>query len=179
MKKHISIAYIDLLTCLFALFLAFFVLMNDEQAQGTVDDPSLFLASIEWPKESRNDVDLFVKDPYGTVLNFTKRETEIMTLDTDDVGSRAVDVVRREVASVKKLVPGRYVVNALFFKNNDGKPVNVKAQVLKLQGFAIVCEAEFVLVDDGQEKTVCSFVVDDAGKVVSVDKTSQESLVRS
>lgn len=177
MKKHISIGYIDILTCLFALFLAFFVLSETAKSTGNVDDPSLFLITLEWSKDSRADVDLFAKGPDGNVVNFLDQESTVMSLDTDDKGLKPVDVVRREVISVKKIMPGRFVVNGLMYKGK-GEAVSVKVSVVKLRGFSVVCEAEFVLGVDGEEKTVCSFDVDMAGNVIYVDSQMQRSLVK-
>ncbi len=178
LKPHIMLSLSDLLLCLFLVFAAlFFASKLEAESKGNIQDPSTFLTSIEWNKGSRADVDLFLLSPDGVVLNFLRKENDIATLDMDDQGTREVDVIRREVASVKRLVPGRYVVNALAYKLH-GATVNVKAQVLKLQGFAIVCETEFVLVDDGEERTFCTFDVDERGTVVYVDRTKQESLVK-
>ena len=177
MKKHISIGYIDILTCLFALFLAFFVLSETAKNQGQIDDPSLFLITLEWSKDSRADIDLFALGPDGNVVNFLDQESSIMSLDTDDKGLQPVDVVRREVISVKSIQPGRFVINGLMYKGK-GETVSVKVSVVKLRGFSVVCEAEFVLEKDGQERTVCSFDVDVAGNVITTDTNTQRSLVK-
>lgn len=178
LKPHIILSFADCLLCLFLVFAAlFFASKLEAESKGNVTDPSIFLASIEWSKDSKADVDLFLLSPDGVVLNYLRKENEIAILDVDDKGDKEVDVLRREVASVKRLVSGRYVVNVLAYKLH-GETVNVKAQVLKLQGFSVVCEASIELSADGQERTICSFDVDERGQVVYVDRESQTSLVK-
>ena len=179
LKPHVVLSLSDLLLCLFLVFAAlFFASKLEAERQGQIDDPSLFLSSIEWSKSSRADIDLFVRSPDGVVLSFLSKENDVATLDTDDQGVRDVDVVRREVASVKRLIPGRYVVNVLAYKLRGESNVEVKTQVLKLQDFQVVCDVVVSLNTAGQERTVCSFDVDGRGRIISVDRETQTSLVR-
>jgi len=178
LKPHIILSFADMLLCLFLVFAAlFFASKLDAESQGKINDPSLFLASLEWSKKSRSDIDLFMRTPDGGIISFKTKQNDIASIDIYDVGTRKVDVVRREVISVKRLVAGRYTINGLMYTNREYTPEKVKASVLKLQGFQVLCEAEFELMGNGQEFTVCSFEIDDMGKVVSITH-EQESLIK-
>jgi hypothetical protein len=178
LKPHVILSLADLLLCLFLVFMTLFMTAKIEANRANATDPSHFLAEITWLKSSRSDVDIFLRDANGQIVSFQKQESEIASLDTDDKGLQAVDVARREVISIKVLKAGTYVINALLYASRDGHYVKGQGRVTKLSPFAEVCSREFEFIVSGSEVTICEFTIDEAGKVVYVDRQKQSSLVK-
>lgn len=181
MSKGILWSFIDFFSMMFAFFVVLFALnmqAKTEEVKGNIIDPSLFIATIEWPKDSRADVDIIMLLPTGEKIMFTSRDASLGVLDTDDLGNKAIDaVVRREVISLRKIIPGEYVVHVLLWAGR-GETTKVKGSVMKLRGFEVVCEKGFVLVDNGTEDTICRFTLDADGNVVSKNQNFMGSIVR-
>ncbi len=133
---------------------------------------------LTWSKDSASDVDLFVKGADGQVISLKRQESTIGSLDADDNGIKRVDVARREVISIKTLMPGRYTVNVLLYKNGDGHYVVAQGRATKMQPFSAICGKEVQLITNGQEQTICSFDVDTNGDVVLVDNDTQYGIAK-
>jgi uncharacterized protein YfaP (DUF2135 family) len=174
MPRHVALAYIDLLTCLLAVFFCFFIILDDSKTKGNDTNVSRFLAEVTWSKDSRSDVDLWMKAPDGSLTFYKQKQNGSVSLDVDDRGMFSVDVVRREVISVKSLVPGHYVVNVMLYSNAEVKSdLKVRATVTCLIPFSVIAEKDFELNNTGQEMTVASFDVMPDGSVQNIDKDTQ------
>lgn len=178
MPKHISIAYIDLLTCLFAVFLSLFVVMNDEVAKGNITDPAEFIIEMTWPDNSYSDIDLVVADPLGNIVFYSKKDIGLMTLDRDNLGTnntaRTVNGIvtvaqRREVVTIRGIIPGQYTVNMLVYTKREKDPIQVKFNVTKLNPFKTVSEGTLIASASGEEQTFINFNIDKNGKVLTTD----------
>lgn len=176
MNKSIQTAYIDLLTALFAIFLALYAVKSQAEAsRGNMSAKAEFIVTLDWRDASLNDIDLWVKGPEGLIF-FKQKNAGSMTLDRDDRGFGAAnDPMRREIATIRSIVPGRYVVNAMMWSNKGG-PEPVKVSVLKLNPYRPIAEKSATLENEGQELTVASFDVDERGNVTFVDTETAVSL---
>lgn len=178
MPKHIALAYIDMLTCLFAIFIALFFLSSEEVSKGNIKDVSQFIAEIDWSKDSNSDVDIWMKAPDGSVTSFRQTShNNSISLDVDDLALAKVDIIRREVISVKTILPGHYIVNAMLYTKRDRDPVEVTGRLTKLQPFNIFYEEKFVLSRTSEEKTIVEFDVDPNGNVVNIQHGTHVSLL--
>lgn len=178
MPRHIALAYIDLLACLFSIFIALFFLSSDDVSKGNIRDVSQFIAEITWNKDSKDDVDIWMRDPTGAITNYKAPQNESVSLDLDDKGDITVDIIRREVISVKSIIPGHYVFNVVMFKKIDDATTQVIARFIKLQPFSIVNETKIDFSKTDEERTVIQFDLSPDGKIFNVDTTSQLSLVK-
>ncbi len=168
-------------------FIALFVLAvlliapKKVEAEGKVTPKAEFLIVLDWPSGSLSDIDLHVKGPDGKVVFFGNRETALMFLDRDQLGAVNNTVVmpdgeqksvndRREIITIRTVMPGEIIVNAHYYSQRSGDvaPVPVKLTVTKLNPFKIITVAEAVLEEKGQEITLANFVLDEAGRVTSV-----------
>lgn len=181
LNKSISISYIDMLWALAALFIVLFIVSkSEEQTKGNIIDPSQFIIEMTWQEDSVNDVDLWVANPNGEISFFRDREIGGITLDMDNTGinSYVKDSsgemkrisTRREVANIRGVIPGTYIVNAMMFANRDHKPEKIKITVKKLNPYQEVIEREFELLDSGTEATAVQITVDADGKVTNVSQ---------
>lgn len=180
-KYSTSLGFVDLLFNLLlafvCLFVLSFILINPNNQSGKVDPKAEFLIVLTWEDDRRDDIDLWVEDPEGNIVSFTKREAGLMHLDRDARGARQGGVssgavgqdVNQEIVTIRGFTVGEYVVNTHgFFVTNP--PVKTTVQVLKLNPYGIVCERSYNVDRDGQEDTACRFTVDNSGHVTNTNE---------
>lgn len=184
MNKQTSIAYIDLLTVLMAFFVlttGLLMVVNQQQAKGHVEEKAEYMVILEWDDSSTSDVDLWIRNPAGDVMSFQHKDIGLMTLDRDDLGAsgnsivvdgkRIVDPTRREIAAIRGIIPGQFVVNVMLYnyRNNVEQAVPldvpVKVQIIRVNPYKEIINRGITLTSKGEEATVASFVVSLDGSV--------------
>lgn len=187
MNRLTAIAYIDVLTVLMAWFLIH--ANHQHPTEGNVTQKAEFVAILEWPESSTSDVDLWVRNPEGSITNFREKDVGLVSLDRDDLGNVGnlitgpdgkpiVATVRREEASVRAIIPGRFVVNVMLYALRDPPPIKAHVQIIKLNPYSVVAEREVELTTKGQERTIASFDVSADGSVAAVDTADEVSLAK-
>ena len=191
-----NVAFTDLLfnivVGLAFLFLLAFILMNPIAKEKDVEEKSDFIIVLTWDDESGDDIDLWVRDPGGRIVSFRNRGIGFMHLDRDDLGlsndkvqgpdGKLIYVYRnKEVVSLRGYNEGTYLVNVHVYNKKlwrDGKMhrSNIKVELIKLNPYNEVAQAQFIAVGRGQEFTAFHFTLDAEGKVISVDDT-RETLI--
>ena len=191
-----NVAFTDLLfnivVGLAFLFLLAFILMNPIAKEKDVEEKSDFIIVLTWDDESGDDIDLWVRDPLGHILSFRNRGVGMMHLDRDDLGlsndkvkgpdGKVVYVYRnKEVVSLRGYSKGEYLVNVHVYNKKlwkDGKMhrSNIKVELIKLNPYAEVTQAEFVGIGRGQEFTAFQFTLDDEGNVIGI-RDEREPLI--
>jgi hypothetical protein len=191
-NRSTLIAYVDFLFALFVLFaMAALAVLKDNHdiSQGNVVQKAEFVAILEWPESSQSDVDLWVRNPYGTVVNFRDKDAGLISLDRDDLGvgndsitgpdgQPIAATTRREEASIRAIMPGRHVVNVMLYALRDNPPIRAKVQIIKLNPYRVIVEREIDLSTKGEERTVATFDVAADGSVANVDTTDEVSLAK-
>ena len=176
--------FLDMAMGLIFVFLAVILISTvDEPKKAVVEAPvpkAEFLVVLNWDDESRDDIDLYVRSPDKNVVYFSRRQTPLMFLDADNLGmNNSIDMpdgsvsavpTRREVVTIRAIMPGESVVHAHFYKKNSppGTPTNLVMTVTKLTPFSEVTRAQAVFDTQGQEQTLANFTVEPDGKVTSV-----------
>ena len=188
-KYGSSVAFTDLLfnivVGLAFLFLLAFILMNPIAKEKDIEEKSDFIIVMTWDDESGDDIDLWVRDPLGNILSFRNRGVGVMHLDRDDLGLSNDKVMgadgkieyvyrNKEVASLRGYHAGTYLVNVHVYnkkrwKDNKMRRSNVKVELIKLNPYQEVAQAEFVAVGRGQEFTAFRFTLNADGEVTKVD----------
>ena len=189
-SKYVSnVAFTDLLfnivVGLAFLFLLAFILMNPVAKEKDVEEKSDFIIVMTWDDESGDDIDLWVRDPLGNILSFRNRGVGFMHLDRDDLGLSNDKVMgadgktkyvyrNKEVASLRGYHAGTYLVNVHVYnkkrwKDNKMRRSNVKVELIKLNPYNEVAQAEFVAIGRGQEFTAFRFTLNADGEVTKVD----------
>ena len=183
-----NVAFTDLLfnivVGLAFLFLLAFILMNPVAKEKDIEEKSDFIIVMTWDDNSGDDIDLWVRDPLGNILSFRNRGVGVMHLDRDDLGlsndkvmgaDGKVEYVYRnkEVASLRGYHAGTYLVNVHVYnkkrwKDNKMRRSNIKIELIKLNPFREVAQAEFIAVGRGQEFTAFHFTLDADGKVIKL-----------
>lgn len=122
-----SIAFNDMLFNLVVgfvfLFVVAFILINPPTKKNDIPTKAEYLFVIEWDPEAKDDIDLWVRDPNGVTVSFTRKEGGLLNLEKDDLGSSndtytnpngevSVIKINREVTTMRGIIPGTYTVFA-------------------------------------------------------------------
>lgn len=173
--------FFDFAMSVLFVFVALFMLSTMTEPQppqaGIITPKAEFLIELTWDDGSRDDVDLYARGPDGKVVFFGRRDSSLMFLDRDNVGSNnTVESAagplelrdRKEVVTVRAVVPGEYTFNGHMFRKNSPAPVKLKLQVIKLNPFRVVAAAETTFDTQGQEQNLVAMSVGPAGDVTAV-----------
>ena len=197
-KYGSSVAFTDLLfnivVGLAFLFLLAFILMNPIAKDKDIEEKSDFIIILTWDDESGDDIDLWIRDPLGNLLSFKNREDALMHLDRDDLGLSNDKVMlpdgdyvyvyrNKEVASLRGTHEGEYLVNVHVYNKKPGKdssmkPSNIRVELIKLNPYKEVTQAEFIATKRGQEFTAFHFTLDEDGEVIGI-RDEREALIGS
>ena len=196
-SKYVSnVAFTDLLfnivVGLAFLFLLAFILMNPIAKDKDIEEKSDFIVILTWDDESGDDIDLWMRDPLGNILSFKNREDALMHLDRDDLGlsndkvqlpDGKIEYVYRnkEVASLRGTHEGEYLVNIHVYnkkpwKDSSIRPSNIRVELIKLNPYSEVTQAEFIGSKRGQEFTAFHFTLDEDGEVIGI-RDEREPLI--
>jgi len=197
-KYGSSVAFTDLLfnivVGLAFLFLLAFILMNPIAKDKDIEEKSDFIIILTWDDESGDDIDLWLRDPLGNILSFKNREDALMHLDRDDLGLSNDKVElpdgdytyvyrNKEVASLRGTHEGEYLVNVHVYnkkpwKDSSMRPSNIRVELIKLNPYDEVTQAEFIATKRGQEFTAFHFTLDEDGEVIGI-RDEREALIGS
>ena len=168
------------------LFIAFALIRPDAKS-GDIDVKAEFIITVNWPDNDPDDIDTYVEDPLGDIVWYHSLQKGFLNLDRDDRGTYLDEVtvdgqkvtfpLNQETVSIRRNVPGEYVVNVYRFTDPSGEPVPVTVKVEKINPkVSVVYYGTVTLNKKADEKTVLRFSVDDAGSVTGIN-TRQISLV--
>ena len=205
MRKYQSnLAFVDFLFILLLAFISMFILalilINPVTKKSEVERKAEFLITLEWDKESRDDVDIWVEDPLGKVVSFRNKTVDVMHLDKDDLGqindtirfpdgSTQVIHLNREVVTLRGWVAGEYTINAHMYNKRDrshpsdansyGHPTNVKVEMLRINPYKILFEERFILTHRGEEVTIRRVTLNKDGDIIATNKREKSFVTLS
>ena len=183
-----NVAFLDLLfntlLCFAALFTLSFVMINPSRENANTESKAEFIITVTWPHEQDNDVDVYVEDPEGHLVSFSRREDGLMHLDRDDLGHRN-DTIQtpdgpitynenREIVSIRGILPGEYIVNVHMYHKNSVDDCPVTIQLDKINPFKTAALKEVTLVIKEEEKTAFRFTVSQNGDVIDVNELPKD-----
>ena len=168
-----------LIAFVFCFVIAILAFNPAARRAGDIPAKAEYIISVSWPDNNPNDVDTWVRDPQGNVLWFRQRDAGLMHLDRDDRGAKNNTVIvngkeisnpiRQEIATLRGLMPGEYVVNAHYYESGDQQPVDVSVAVVKVNPQAdIVFTGQVRLPAKGQERTLVRFNLGEDGYVTDL-----------
>ncbi len=168
--------FIDLLfnallgfTMLFFIAIAF---LNPEALRGRVNLKAEYIISVTWPDNRRDDIDLWVADPYGEVVSYLQKDAGWLHLDRDDQGdvndtieidgTRVVYPINQEIVTIRGIIDGEYTVNLYLYEKRDPGPVEAVVKVEKVNpSLSTVFVEKIALTEQYQERTVVRFTPHD------------------
>jgi hypothetical protein len=178
------------------LFIIAFLLINPIAKKGDIIVNAEFIITMTWPKESKDDIDLYVLDPAGNIVYFRDKDNGLMHLDRDDLGDKNDQIttdagiivfdLNEEHLTIRGIVPGEYIVNVHWYskssysfktmegekyKVNDQIPVSIKIE--KLNPYKIIFVGTKMFTKTGEEQTFIRFYVDEKGNVTKKNELAK------
>ena len=160
------------------LYIIAFLLISPVKKKKEIEQKAEYVISVTWPGGLSDDVDSWLQDPTGKIMFFRRRETGLMHLDRDDLGTindtqfvPGIGLVNyphnREITTIRGIMPGEYVFNVhLYRKRSGGDPIPVTVILEKLNPHVKLLYSKTVeLSHFWQEKTIIRFVLDVDGEV--------------
>ena len=183
-RYHNPTAFLDLLfNCLLGflfLFIISFLLIappiDDQQKKPKAE----FLITSTWDSETDDDVDLWIQNPGGDVMFFREPQVGLMHLDHDDIGKRKDVVIingqeivqntNQEIATIRGIIPGEWIVNIHMYAKRYSKPANINVRIDKLNPrFITLTDKNYTMNARGEEITVLRFSMTGKGEVTEQD----------
>jgi hypothetical protein len=162
------------------LFIAFSLIKPDAEANA-VNIKAEFIISATWPDYNPDDIDLYVEDPLGQIVWYHQMQKGFMSMDRDDRGNyldqitvdgvKTVNPLNQETVSIRRNIPGEYVVNVYKFSDDSGAPTPVSVKVEKINPrVSVVSYRTVTLVAKDDEQTAVRFTIDAEGKVTGISQ---------
>jgi hypothetical protein len=182
-----GIATVDVcinLVLVFAVLLRLSIVMaNADQQKNHQTTHAAFLVKINWPSESKDDVDLYVSDPLNQIVYFRQKQIGLMSLDRDDTGREQNMVTlpdgrvvqsqfNEEQVNIRGIVEGEYVVNLHMYRKSDDLPTKVEVALFKsgAGGDMEIHKQMVTLTTEREEETAFRFTLTKDGGVVDVNR---------
>ena len=182
-KGSNSLAFLDLLfntlLCFVVLFAISFILINPVENNKKIDVKAEYLITASWPKDMKDDIDIYVEDPLGNIIFFKNKESGLMHLDRDDMGHKN-DIINtssgsieynenREVVTLRGVYTGEYTVNIHVYSKRTLEDIPVTVDIEKLNPYKKVLLKTVTLSSAGEEKTVCRMRINSSKGVSSIN----------
>ena len=170
------------------VFIAF-ALINPDAKSGLVDTKAELIITTTWPDDNDDDIDTYVQDPTGNVVWYHSTAKGLVTLDRDDRGNYLDEVtvngetihiaLNQETVTVRRIVPGEYIINIYKYTDETGAPVPVTVKVEKINPkLTVVYYDTLTLTRKGDEQTAVRFTLDAAGEISEIN-TRPASLIQT
>ncbi len=148
-----------LLTFVALFFLAFLLVTEPRDAEeSNVTADSNFIITMSW--EADCDIDLWIQLPTKEKVFYAHREAGPVSLDIDVVQWRSYtnsngDVTEiaknQEIATIRGMLEGEYIVNAHYFGNFSQENVPVQITVQDVRAKRLVWAGDLILNSVGHE----------------------------
>lgn len=126
-----------------------------------------YAVTATWSKRQHDDVDMYVRDPYGRVVWYQALAAGGMHLEHDDLGdlgSSYAGGTDFERVVIRETMAGEYVANVHMFRKRSSSPTEVTVELWSLRGADRMIASQVVtLRGDGDQQTAFRFVLDGSG----------------
>ena len=163
------------------MFLLAFLLINPVAKKQDIESKADYLIMLTWDSKSVNDIDLWMRDPVGNLMSFRSKDSGLMHLDRDDLGSRNDKVklpdgtiklisFNREIAALRGTIEGWYVVNTHNYRKRDApNKVLGRIELIKVNPYRVIDVQELIFTLQGEEQTIWQFRMNAEGKIVELN----------
>jgi hypothetical protein len=128
---------------------------------------------MTWPK-GEDDVDLYMRDPEGSIAYFGKAQVDQMQLEHDDLGTAETGYAHtnenQERTVLRSATPGQWIANVQLYSRGPGAapiPVVVTLWDLRTEDRLVYRDTRR-LTRKGDERTAFRFTIDKAGNVAGI-----------
>lgn len=169
----IAWAALDLLCCL--LLVVYTLIAPPRARSAKIDTQGAYAVVLEWPRASRDDLDLYVQDPSHQVAWYGQRDPPTMQLEHDDLGSATGTNYQvgpnYERIIVRTTITGTYAAVVHLYCQAAPGPVRASVELWKLgTSQRPVTISHLVLSRQGDQQTAFRWTLDAGGNVTSTDK---------
>jgi len=192
------VSFIDILFNLLIVFITLAIIELLLIKQTTVDgvkNKNEFVVTLNWPK-GNNDVDIWIQEPGGIIVNYVQREGSVVHLDRDDLGDsndimeidgeKVVNPLNQEIVGFRGIKPGEYIINIHLYRTVENythskplnEPINVVVKLDKMNPIVkTIFVRELSFTDNRQEIHVARFTVGANGDIHDVTYLLPLSLI--
>ncbi len=171
------------------LFLVAIMFLNPPAKSGVIDPKAEYIITVKWPDFSEDDLDIWVEDPQGRVVWFRSMSQGFMHLERDDRGvindtivvdgREITNPLNQEVVTIRKVVPGEYVVNLHYYQSASRQSVTAEVRVVKVNPkLEVIYYGNVDLQHAGDERTAVRFRIRENGTISSVNTSLAKKLVQ-
>lgn len=182
-KFKSSTAFTDLLFLMLCgvttLFVLSFLLINPISKTEDVPSPAQYLITMEYDKESDDDLDIWIQSPSGKIVYYGSRGNGFINLERDDLGRTSDCIttkngvskcirINREVITLRGTEEGEYKVQMRVYSQKLNSPTGnpVHFEVLGVNPYEVLWTRDLEYEQTNQRISVVRFTVED-GDVVS------------
>jgi len=163
------------------LFFIAILFLNPAEDTGKIDIEAEYVITVTWPDNNPDDIDTWIQDPKGQITWFRNRSTGLVHLDRDDrgmlndtlevSGKTIENPLNQEVAAMRGLLPGEYIVNVHYYQSETNESVPVSVKVARVNPvYTIEYYGVTTLAQKGEEKTAVRFTIGADGSVSNVNQ---------
>jgi len=160
----------------FMFFIAY-ILINPIADEGKVTPPDEAVIVINWPDNSKYDIDVWIKDPNGLIMSFTNKTIPGMHLEKDDLGftgdswkGSSLAIKNQEVVHITHLHEGVYNVSLhLYATHGVAEDQKVTVEFMTIKKFKKLGSKQVIMSKKGQEVPILSFDANDKQQITEID----------
>jgi len=147
--------------------------MSQKRDPSDVSLPAYIMIIASWPADSNDDIDLYVRDPSGSIVFFRNKDNNLMHLDRDDVGnnedlSEVEKPENREVVTIRKKLEGEFIINAHSYSKYSEDRIPVSIKIVKISTRYEIHNSISFFEEVNEEQTICRFTVGPTGKIKNI-----------
>ncbi len=171
------------------LFFIAILFLSPAKDSGKININAEYVISVTWADNSPDDIDTWVEDPNGNVVWFRNRSSGLVHLDRDDRGMlndtitiegvQVENPLNQEIAAIRGIVPGEYIVNVHYYDSQTTEAVPVTVKVAKVNPvYTVAYYGTTQLAAKGDEKTAVRFTLASDGSVSGVNQLPKRLVPR-
>lgn len=168
------------------LFMIAFLLINPISKKEVIDPKAEFMIIMTWPDADPSDIDMWVKRDEEKPISFRSKDSGLMHLDRDDMGSSTDTVtvngkevilnLNREAVSIRQKINAKFKVSAHWFSRrgeNSLPTMPVHFELIKINPYTVMAISDVVLESVGAEQLAFSFETTEWGEVRNISKEQE------
>lgn len=171
------------------LFFIAILFLSPSEETGKIDIEAEYVISVTWPDNNPDDIDTWIQDPNGRTTWFRNRSAGMVHLDRDDrgmlndtlevSGKKVINPLNQEVAAIRGVLAGEYIVNIHYYESETQQPVPVSVKVAKVNPVYTVAYYGVTTLDfKDEEKTAVRFTLASDGSVSNINQLPKSLVPR-
>ncbi|OED38198.1 hypothetical protein AB833_20715 [Chromatiales bacterium (ex Bugula neritina AB1)] len=171
------------------LFFIAILFLSPTKDSGKININAEYVISVTWADNSPDDIDTWVEDPNGNIVWFRNRSSGLVHLDRDDRGmlndtitveGKQIDnPLNQEIAAIRGIVAGEYIVNVHYYDSETRQPVPVTVKVSRINPvYTVAYYGETKLNTKGEEKTAVRFTLGADGSISNINQLPKQLVPR-